>query len=42
MEKIIDDDVDFQFMVGSMLRTCGFEVRSLLEGKLTVVVDIAS
>jgi DNA-binding response OmpR family regulator len=39
---IIDDDVDFQFMVGSMLRTCGYEVRTLLEGKLNVAVDIAS
>ncbi len=45
MEKtilIIDDDVDFQFMVGSMLRTCGYQVRTLLEGKLTLAVDIAS
>jgi DNA-binding response OmpR family regulator len=44
MEKtilIIDDDVDFQFMVGSMLRTCGYEVRTLLEGKLSAAVDIA-
>lgn len=45
MEKtilIIDDDVDFQLMVGSMLRSCGYEVRSLLEGKISLAVDIAS
>ena len=45
MEKtilIIDADVDFQFMVGSVLRTCGYEVRSLLEGKVSVAVDFAS
>lgn len=45
MEKtilIIDDDVDFQFMVGSMLRTCGYGVRTLLEGKASVAVDLAS
>ena len=39
---IIDDDLDFQFMVGSMLRTSGYEVRTLLEGKLKSAVDIAS
>lgn len=39
---IIDDDVDFQFMVGSMLRTRGYQVRSLLEGRITDAVDIAS
>ncbi len=45
MEKIvliIDDDVDFQFMVGSMLRTSGYEVKTLLEGKMQSAVDIAS
>lgn len=30
---IIDDDVDFQWMVGSVLRKNGYEVRSQLEGK---------
>lgn len=39
---IIDDDVDFQFMVGSMLRTIGYEVKTLLEGKLDSAVNIAS
>lgn len=39
---IIDDDVDFQFMVGSMLRTIGYEVKTLLEGKLDAAVEIAS
>lgn len=39
---IIDDDVDFQFMVGSMLRTIGYEVKTLLEGKLDAAVEVAS
>lgn len=45
MEKtilIIDDDVDFQFMVGNMLRTSGYEVKTMLEGKLAAAVNIAS
>jgi len=44
MEKrvlIIDDDIDFQFMVGSMLRTSGYEVKTLLEGKLSAAVNMA-
>jgi len=39
---IIDDDVDFQFMVGTMLQLSGYKVRSLLEGKLKGAVDLAS
>ncbi len=39
---IIDDDVDFQFMVGSVLGMCGYRVKTLLEGKLSVAVDLAS
>jgi len=30
---IIDDDLDFQLMVGNMLRKNGYEVKSQLEGK---------
>lgn len=39
---IIDDDVDFQFMVGSMLRSSGYIVKSLLEGKLHTTLNLAS
>lgn len=39
---IIDDDLDFQFMVGSMLRTSGYKVRTLLEGKMDSAVELAS
>ena len=39
---IIDDDVDFQFMVGSMLRSSGYIVKSLLEGRLHTTLSIAS
>lgn len=45
MEKtilIIDDDVDYQYMLGSMLRKCGYGVKTLLEGKLKAAVNIAS
>ena len=38
---IIDDDVDFQFMVGSMLRSNGYMVKSLLEGKLHTTLNLA-
>ena len=34
---IIDDDPDFQWMVGNMLRTNGYEVKSQLEGKTDAV-----
>jgi DNA-binding response OmpR family regulator len=33
---IIDDDLDFQWMVGSALRKVGYEVKSQLEGKTDV------
>ena len=39
---IIDDDVDFQFMVGTMLRSSGYVVKSLLEGKLHTTLNLAS
>jgi DNA-binding response OmpR family regulator len=38
---IIDDDVDFQFMVGNMLRTSGYSVKSLLEGKVNSALSTA-
>lgn len=38
---IIDDDVDFQFMVGTMLRSSGYSVKSLLEGKLPTTLTLA-
>jgi DNA-binding response OmpR family regulator len=31
---IIDDDLDFQLMVGKMLQDSGYDVKSLLEGKM--------
>ena len=39
---IIDDDVDFQFMIGTMLRSSGYIVKSLLEGKLHAALNLAS
>jgi DNA-binding response OmpR family regulator len=39
---IIDDDVDFQFMVGSVLRAIGYEVKTLLEGRPDSAVHLAS
>lgn len=44
MEKrvlIIDDDIDFQFMVGSLLRTYGYDVKTLLEGNFSTAVNVA-
>jgi DNA-binding response OmpR family regulator len=38
---IVDDDIDFQFMVASMLNLSGFCVKSLVEGKLISTIDSA-
>jgi DNA-binding response OmpR family regulator len=38
---IIDDDIDFQFMIGNILEKCGYMVKSLLEGKIAVAMDVA-
>jgi response regulator RpfG family c-di-GMP phosphodiesterase len=38
---IVDDDIDFQFMITTMLKLSGFDVKSLLEGQLMPVVDAA-
>jgi len=38
---IIDDDIDFQFMIGNTLEKSGFLVKSLLEGKIALAVDVA-
>ena len=38
---IIDDDIDFQFMITSMLTSSGFGVKSLVEGKLLSTIDSA-
>jgi DNA-binding response OmpR family regulator len=38
---IVDDDLDFQFMVTTMLKMNGYEVRSLVEGKVSTVVNLA-
>jgi DNA-binding response OmpR family regulator len=38
---VIDDDLDFQFMVCSMLRTSGYKVRSLIEGRIDTAIAFA-
>lgn len=38
---VIDDDLDFQVMMGSMLERWGFGVKYLIEGRLTSVLDSA-
>ena len=38
---IIDDDIDFQFMVGTMLRNSGYIVKSVLEGKPGIAMSLA-
>jgi response regulator RpfG family c-di-GMP phosphodiesterase len=38
---IVDDDVDFQFMITTMLKLNGFAIKSLIEGHLTPTVDSA-
>jgi DNA-binding response OmpR family regulator len=38
---IIDDDIDFQFMVASTLKLSGFTVKSLIEGQLNPAIDSA-
>ena len=38
---IIDDDIDFQFMITSILASNGFDVKSLLEGRIFATVDSA-
>lgn len=38
---VIDDDLDFQFMVCSMLKTNGYKVKSLIEGKIDTVIAFA-
>src|SRR5688500_3672277 len=38
---IIDDDLDFQFMVCSMLKLSGFAVKSLIEGQMYSAIDLA-
>jgi CheY-like chemotaxis protein len=39
---VIDDDVDFQLMIGVMLRSAGYIVKTLLEGKAPNAVHMAS
>jgi DNA-binding response OmpR family regulator len=38
---IIDDDLDFQFMICSMLKLNGFAVKSLIEGQIHPSVGLA-
>jgi CheY-like chemotaxis protein len=38
---VIDDDLDFQFMVSRMLEDVGFGVKYLVEGKLSAALDSA-
>lgn len=38
---IIDDDLDFQFMVSGMLEKCGFGVKYLVEGRVSSALDSA-
>jgi DNA-binding response OmpR family regulator len=38
---VIDDDIDFQFMIGNALEQYGYMVKSLLEGKVSVAMNIA-
>ena len=38
---IVDDDIDFQFMITTMLKLSGFHVKSLIEGQLIPAVDSA-
>jgi DNA-binding response OmpR family regulator len=38
---VIDDDLDFQLMIGNLLRNNGFSVRTLLEGKVDTTLDTA-
>jgi CheY-like chemotaxis protein len=38
---IVDDDIDFQFMITTMLASNGFTVKSLIEGQLIPTVDSA-
>ena len=38
---IIDDDIDFQFMVSTMLRNSGYIVKSVLEGKPSMAMSLA-
>ena len=39
---IIDDDVDFQFMIGSLLRMNGYNVKALLDGNFNAALTMAS
>jgi DNA-binding response OmpR family regulator len=39
---IVDDDIDFQLMIRSMLKLSGFGVKSLIEGQLTSTIDSAN
>jgi CheY-like chemotaxis protein len=38
---VIDDDLDFQFMVSSMLENVGFGVNHLVEGRLSAALHSA-
>lgn len=38
---IIDDDVDFQYVVTAKLKACGYLVRSLVEGTIKSVFESA-
>src|SRR5688572_7015717 len=38
---VIDDDVDFQFMISTMLERVGYDVKYLVEGRLNSVVNSA-
>jgi CheY-like chemotaxis protein len=38
---IIDDDLDFQLMISSLLNKSGYDVRSLFEGKIKEASEMA-
>jgi DNA-binding response OmpR family regulator len=38
---VIDDDIDFQFMVTLVLQRCGYAVKSLVEGKVKSTIESA-
>lgn len=38
---VIDDDLDFQLMIGNMLRTSGFIVKTQLDGNVNHTLDSA-
>jgi CheY-like chemotaxis protein len=38
---VIDDDLDFQYMISTMLENIGFGVKNLVEGKLSAALNSA-